>query len=1786
METFNPVKFGNEVNSKFIDYQLTTFPLADEDLGTQARNLLKTGINQNPLIKGPYVSISKSFKWGRDLNELVKNGDAHPALPGLADYPQMFLHQDKAYKAISAGKHCLISTGTGSGKTEAFFYPIFDYCLKLRDEKVKDGIAAILIYPMNALAIDQLYRLRRMLAGSGISFGLYIGSTAESDNATENIIRLNPGEGREEYEKILKQNTDTSKQVSPLEERITEKEIAEKPPRILLTNVKQLELLMTREKDIKIFLDAPLKYLVFDEAHTYSGIAGAEVSCLIRRLRTLTGKTADDVICIGTSATIVDPELGQEGGKYFANRFFGIEKEKIELIEEEYLEEEFPVDRYNPLPEEFEPNNFLDDTLKAIEKENIDFKEIERIYKTLSGKELKFSENIFESLYDELKNNDYIFTIYHLLKKPDDIKESVNKILLALKRNNAIPDEKSISELICYLALGAVAQKKGNPLIRPKIHYFVKGLEGMVVAFEKIKNDNKTLLYLSKAAALEKVSCDEKAILPLYVCKTCGQHFFESKHKNIVYNSTEIEGGDAEGDNCIWLPEDNGKRCILTNKIITVEEEESNKYKEIFFCTYCGALHKNENSDRKCSNPKCKRTDTIIKLLIVETDSDGNLKSCPGCNSRGKSFGRKIEPIKIMRATTVADVHILAQNMVNAAVPDNQKLIVFADNRQDAAFQSGWMQDHARRYRFRHLIYEYLKEMNQPVSIGDIQNYLYKKIENDKSLGLLLAPEVYEFHSSDYYSLTFKNELKKYLRNQILREIASPYSTKDCLESWGTIKFIYKDIDFNNEWINNASNKFKLTVNDITDGILTLLDAYRRGRILYDADTMAFTKYWSEGDTEVQSGYVHPFRGVNNKIIPPKALLERKSPGDIDSKISYFRSSPGTSFAERFAGKWGLSGNNRNDFLTELWEYMTEELKILKSVDIISSRGTIIKGGANVYQLDSSKIGILKQWEYFECNKCKRIHSRKTPKNNCSTHNCDGKLVMKEPSLDNYNIGMLKKEFSMLKPAEHTAQVPAEVREQIEVEFKKETGKYNCLVASPTLELGVDIGALDMILMRNVPPRPSNYWQRAGRAGRRQRLAVIYTYCRRSKHDLYFFEDPLAMLEGTIETPRFNLRNEVMVRKHVHAVIISEFLKYSLTENPDILTEEEISQINIIIHKVLPVFIKRYLFDDDNHYLAKPYYAGDLNTIITKHKDLLVNTLKIVFNQYWPDEDKFIISDENLMKYTLETANELQDVVNLLHLRMNWALDKREKLVKKQNLGLLEPEDKNILARCNDYLEKLSHTKKENYTLLVLSEEGFLPGYGLYNSGIKAFAKKSLQVSQRGKTDFEISRNRTIALREFIPGNLIYANGGRFNVTLYHISPTDSEKIDMFFINLEKNTFKSSAELNSDTGYNTGTEYNLSGIPVSDCDLRYISRINDEEQYRFQMPMEIIGKLKKSRSGGVSYNIQKKKIQLVFGQKIILLNAGPSDLVKKFDFGYPVCKICGAVRSSYVSDAERKHFEKYHSERCGQIPEKIVFTAEDKVDGILLSGLKGKFEANNLGEGIIIGASLILEMERTDLSLLAFPSDDDSYNAFIYDPMPGGSGLLNQIVDNWEKITENGISILDNCPNKCETSCYECMNTYYNVFNHDLLSRKEASKLLLEYLHKPVKEYDLPPEEEISVPVDTSSTNPGEASLGEMLNQAGFSGFVPQKEIKIGMPYKRTTPDFYFEDSVRNIRIAVYLDGLSKEIHGNAERRRVDIIIRNQLKNMGIHVIEIATSDLCDPEIMKIHFQEIANILN
>ncbi|MBK7758739.1 MAG: DEAD/DEAH box helicase [Deltaproteobacteria bacterium] len=230
-------------------------------------------------------------------------------------------------RAITRGETTIVSTGTGSGKTEAFLYPIISRCLELRERHAPPGVVAVLIYPMNALAEDQLDRLRGLLAGRGIPFGMYVGKTPE-DEAQVRGERMPAGSSNADYQARRRQIREAGQDITliPPEERASRKAMRREggQPRILLTNVKQLELLLTRGKDVGIFAEAPLEFLVFDEAHTFRGAQGAETACLIRRLRTFLRQGPAEVRHIATSATMAGAE-SPKPAQDFARRFFGVD---------------------------------------------------------------------------------------------------------------------------------------------------------------------------------------------------------------------------------------------------------------------------------------------------------------------------------------------------------------------------------------------------------------------------------------------------------------------------------------------------------------------------------------------------------------------------------------------------------------------------------------------------------------------------------------------------------------------------------------------------------------------------------------------------------------------------------------------------------------------------------------------------------------------------------------------------------------------------------------------------------------------------------------------------------------------------------------------------------------------------------------------------------------------------------------------------------------------------------------------------------------------------------------------------------------------------------------------------------------------------------------------------------------------------------------------------------------------------------------------------------------------
>lgn len=1790
----NPIVYTEKIVRSFLKYQLTTFPFADTRLHDQLRRELNVDhVRRTSLMRGPYISLSRGFRVGASVDELIADHVLHPhmkqIIPGYVS--NVYGHQEKAIRSIQQGKTTLVSTGTGSGKTECFLYPIISKCLELKDEKVPAGIAAVIVYPMNALAEDQLDRLRGILAGSGITFGMYVGKTPEHEREVSGV-RLESSASNADYQSQLEDFRSQGRPdtIHPYEE-VCSREMMRTPgrqPRILLTNVKQLELLLTRQTDVELFKDARLDYLAFDEAHTFTGIVGAETACLIRRLRTFCGTDADRTTCVATSATIVDASDPNAACK-FAARFFGVQEDAVITVNEEYQQDEWEKNRFTPPAPITDVAQLLAETLDAVDAEEPD-QQIRDVYRQLTTQELPDVDWRI-ALFDGFRANEIAAQIRTALRGPREL----YLLLRELGRN--IRREVSEEELLCYLTLGAASLKEGRPLLRPVVHGFIRGISGGVVSFE---DGQEPRLWLSSAEELERGDDGDRKWRPkLFACSTCGQHYFITALKDFSFTGSNPDGGQmSEDGGAFWesLEETNGgNRVVITDRLVSMDDEEaedSSRTQPIYFCRYCGSAHPNEFS--RCGG--CGSVSDPVKLLAIKSKetSPGYLSSCLSCKKGGRSMGRRYrEPIREVRATNVADVHVLAQDMVHHA--QRKRLLVFADNRQDAAFQAGWMKDRARRFRLRSLMARVIAAGSD--SVSDIALRVSDILDGDQSMSRALIPEVWRAVPKEGRGGAHEDERLHFLRIQVLRELTMAANQQLGLEPWGRIKIEYQNLAPSSAFIQKWARSLGLPPDELKAGVEALLDHLRRRQLLHDSRRGIFGRFWQDGDREIQRGYMPVPSGG------PQGMKLRLDTGDDRRRVRPWITGRNT-LVRSIARKWGVDNDDCDEFLEELWAYLTsEDVAVLVPVTLRGSKDRPLPNCSGVYQVDSSKIRVTGHHGVFRCTKCRRKSSRRNPHQRCLAWQCDGTIEFVQEDPDNYDLQLLDQQYAMLKPEEHTAMVPQEHRERIENWFKGDSDVVNTLVCTPTLELGVDIGSLDSVLLKNVPPLPANYWQRAGRAGRRHRMAVNMTYCRPVSHDRAYFDDPLRMLNGRVDPPAFNLRNELMISKHVHAVIITRLNQ--LAHEDSGLPETERKRISDTLLSMLPKRINSYLFETSGQLRPNLFDVNPLGQLIGKYRSDLLLTIKNVFQQGWPNTDADVTTDRDLEKHVDDTAKELQIVIRRLRSRLQWAYKEISRLNKvREEQGTLDGGDDAHFRRCDRMIKRLKGTYKRRrneaegfdgiITFGVMAAEGFLPGYGLDSGSVRGNAE--VPYWHLGSVDFTLPRSPSMALREYVPGNLIYANGHKFVARRFHRT-AEGEHADepIFEVNVERQAVTLS-DVGAAAAALGSTE--LQAIPVCDVDLVHQSQIGDDEENRFQMSVGTFGRERGRHNGGEAYDWGEKQLKSRRGVHYRMVNVGPSSLIERTppELGFPVCMVCGQSVSPLSSEAQINQFRERHDERCGKRPDNIGFYADIVADSLSVTELDNHRQAYSLLEAIRMAATRVLDMHLQDLQILVVGHvDRDEVDATLWDPMPGGSGLLQQIKEHFQEITGIAYEILNGCPADCGGSCSECLQNFRNGFYHRFLDRHEALELLERWGRELGASHPIPPSQPVSSgDADQQPVNNAETKLKHLLEAASFTSGVFQEQIRFNQPIMldhqigSTTPDVFYEgdpDDEDDRGTCVYLDGMSRGLHGNPKTAAKDHEIRSWLRNNGFNVISIAVNELDDRGAMVQYFKRLARFL-
>ena len=1711
--SINPVVFSKETFESFTDFLISTLNIADEGLENQLKDLIAYDLLRGSrLVNGPYIYLNRPFVKGKSIKEFTEALNLDPVLNTVFTYENLHKHQEEAAESIIKRHHTIVSTGTGSGKTESFLLPIIDRAKKQQEKK----LLALLIYPMNALVNDQLRRLRMMLAGTGVTFARYTGDTPETlpsnINRPSNMVRFT----QEQLEEVRKGN------LAPWEERLCREEIRENAPQIMLTNYSQLEYLLLRNKDLDIFRDSDLQFIVMDEVHSYVGELGSEVACLLRRLK-LVVPNPENITFIGTSATVASRDEEPETVvKRFGSRLFGVEQEDIRLVTESYIELEREPDEYVPLfPRD--PGEILKRMVFEVSQIPEEGEPGPEFYKLLT--QLTYKTINRDNAYATLKKNVIISELQELFSKPTLLEKAVERIRALSGRQDASKDALA-AEIYSYLLAGLVVKEDNEPLLRPKIHFFARGIQNLKVAFV----DGQRQIILNDIDELQ-----DHYYFSLYGCARCGQHYFvipsasESQVEGVTLY-TPVGMGDE--------PEES--RMVLLTDVVT-GDEQAYPSQNVWVCEKCGTVH--DSPVQKCMNTLCG-SDKLIQMKKVPTAARLRCLSCGV--SLGKDDVDEERSSNLMPSVSneALDILILAQNMLNSVSKDAAKLLVFTDNRQEAAFQAAFINQRSKRFRFRDYLYSVLEE-GRAYTSDELAGEIAERIREQ---GEYRDFEVENSMRPDY----FKDSVEWFL----LEDFFMPRYRRGSLENLGLVKLTYGNVLSSKEFVNRWAEEFGAPVEEILAIIENLLDHMRINTGI--SHTLLGV---TNRDPRVARGYINL-----SKWFGPEVYILNAPAYNAQSNLKWWISNNGTSYYQRFMKKaFPENPDLADDFLTELWHFLVEE-RVL--VERENSHFAI--NSEAIYFTKAPKREDDNLPHLYECRKCGTRTFRKTPGLVCPRHNCDGKLTDVSVDTDDYNVKrhLSNREIRSLKAFEHSGQVRRPERERIEKEFKEENGTVNCIVATPTLELGVDIGKLDMVLLRNAPPTPANYDQRAGRAGRRHRIAVVTTYCGRSSHDLYFFSRPEEMITGKIKVPAFSMVNIPLIAKHCHSAITTKL--HSITSK-----DEE----KALLEAYLPNYINAFfnginLFGGNAAETLKNLFgfSKPLEELINRHYDVLRDELERFF-RYWPPEALKTLRESvegELEKFLIDgTPQQLENI--LVHIRddLIFLIEERNRLHADQ-FGAREH------TAITNYLRSFSNPQgneaslNDFYTISVLVKYGFFPGYSLARGHVTARC-----LDNEGFV--EIDRNYNIALREFAPLSRLYAVGKKYRSTRYNFYNADTKAgFRQKFIIIEDYIMPENPD---EPAFDNPAQLKLDSIHITDPKLTLEGRPGDSENRRVIMGYDIRGIVKGNHLGGVTAKTDGMVTSFRRKDVVVLINVGSKRDMPNYGYGFYICPECGVIEENTPNGKDHfmRHLETVHNkhiqgERLNEYRRGLH--AEFVSDVMVVEPFKSFEEAANYMEAIKVGASIELDISTSEIDSF-INGLEENYHVTFFETVPGGSGYNEVLFQYRESVMKTARTLLDSCD--CKSACYRCLLSFWNQPYHSVLNRNKAIEVLDYLLTSGATTAVKVPGTRREKSSDGNPESPAEVKFLNIVKQFGLPD--PHLQYQVTISNMTTIADFAYPDK----KLLIYIDGY--KYHTGQGQEKIDLDKRQELilKTSGYEVIRIGAKDLDDDEMMALYLQNISN---
>ncbi|WP_289009414.1 DEAD/DEAH box helicase [uncultured Thermomonospora sp.] len=1721
------------------------------------------------------------------------------------------MHQLKAFRRLSTwGKKAqptLITTGTGSGKTESFLIPVLDHCRRER-AKGKHGVKAVLLYPMNALATDQAHRINEYLqndALQAVTAGLYIGDTPEVG-----------------YSKVMTQRS----------------EMRRNPPDILITNYKMLDLLLQRADDLSLWEGAEIAYVVVDEFHTYDGAQGTDVAMLLRRLAAATGHSRPgeplgDICPVATSATLAtNGGGGRDGGQSIrevAQRVFGVEFPADAVIGEDRLAVEEFIDKIDvqlPLPHPEE--------LIACGDPAQDPPALRRIAAVVTGEDGLDPQRLAMKLKQHILTQAVLEVLGDRPRPVDEVLELLPRRGAynwgAYIRQNPARAAMALARFVALLSVARVKDQKGRerPFLMVETHMWVRAVSRLLRLVHHVPAfgwDGE----LPVTDADSTLDVLDKTLLPAIYCRHCGRSGWAAYSPE--RDPAELVTVPERIYRAAVGPEKKRVRPLIQATRSEVEANVRN----------LAVLEGNRVRPVDPDKDVYGEGDAVFVLTDLDTRPESNYAAeqdrCPAC---AMDEGIRFLGAGLASLASVAITQLFAGNQLE---PKQRKTLLFNDSVQDAAHRAGFVANRSYTFSLRRLLTSRL-DPETSILLNDLIADLAAAASEAGVLSAVVPPDLHDLGEVDAIlagetsgtpetwnligeRLAFAAIMEFGLRSRQGRtlELTRTAAVDVVLDDPWKIADLARDVHRNLSGMIEPQGDARYLV--LVRGLLERM-RYRGAikhawldRWIANAGTSRFRTIWGQRPIGMPA---FP-RGLS----APTFLIDRQK-----KRSEFDRIDAEQGWAQDWVTRCLQLGRG------QAGEYLARLLPVLAGEGIIHKR-TADDGATQVYGLQPGNIRVrLLDDEYVNdagvgCDRCAWVQTVPPDQVDdwdgqpCPRYRCGGRLTRR--ATHNYRTDYYRRLYLgdgvfRVVTAEHTGSLTRRQREQVEQRFRDGT-RYNdpnVLACTPTLELGIDIGDLSAVILASLPPGPANYVQRVGRAGRRTGNAFLVTLVGRSPRDLYFLNEPLEMIAGEIVPPGTYLSAVEILRRQYVAHLVDLCARGRL---PGVLPLPRRASALFGETGWLAAFVPAALasgaidgFLDLFGDAMSPEAAADLREFATSGLADAVRRAE----EAW--QRRMVDLRERLDNIDTAMATLVESDPSQFTIKRSLAAERR------------------AVAR---HMNEIGRQNAQG----ALVELGLLPNYSLIDSATRLEATITWEEEVDGVKRYhsevrEYSRPARLALTELAPGNFFYMRGYRHEITGLDVGTPSRPAWEEWRICPEcgyVRTARAKEDVSPcprcggrDIGEIGSLHKVLRPTRVISHDRRDDARIRDDNEDRERRYYETVVAvdIDPDDLAKESWRHAKAVFGVDFTRKAVIrrFNLG----MTRFDRPathrlagedvrlnpFYACPVCGGTTvdgppsggsdgllATSSFDESRKHHRPWCTyRRAARDTEhiKLILAHELTTEALRIllpvATLMVEERTVSFQAALMAGIAARYGGNPDHLAIVTATMPDAAVGRrrflVLHDTLPGGTGYLHRLAtaDGFREVLEAAREIVANCrcrEERGKQACHRCLLAHVPGTLYDKVSRAHALEMLDELLDgwdvKPVsstREISLWDQVESELEARFLSgleawakrhDVPATLARGEVvdgrrtadLRIKGPDGIIRHWRVTLQNTIRGTRPDVLFDpvDS-RSPQVAVYLDGYAYHAAPGINRLADDAAKRARLRAHGRLVFQLTWDDL------------------